>query len=1094
MKKTFKGALLSLSLGASCLLSGSAVFAADAISSAVKIEKSGSFKLDQQLKATILHYNKDWQGRSQDSLSVKDGYPRSKSGTFEISGLFNTADSSSFDFDQKIIPTGKDSFHYSVKLNAEQPVQSKSLSLAFSLPGGLPGLLSIDGKEIDMPVNQEKKTIFNEKAKTVVLKIYSCDVTITGSFNAFVQGGFSDGIYSLRLSPENVQKDGISKWELELDFAINQYGDRQLQLPMNKAFNMSFKDEVAGDGKGGWTDQGPQQDLSSLKPGKLSAYDVNFDIVDPDKNGGKSCLVLAANRPEFQKSATVEIKDSGKAFRYIYLLSASAWTVGAQLTGKMIAEYADGSKKEIEVLGGRDCGNWWNPNYLANAAIAWESACNGTPIGLYIAAFPIGKVPARLTFEAGPNNSVWMIAGVTFADRRIFVERKESIVIRASEKWVPIEFSGKTEAGSPLDFSGFADAPAGKYGPVIVDANGHFAFKNSPEKRIRFFGTNLVGNSNYLTKELAADFIDKALKQGYNSVRLHHYESGLLQKGSKDSLTFDETALDQYFYLISELKKSGLYICIDLYASRMLKPGDEIEECDSFTRYEMKALAPISGSAMKNWKAFAKKILTTKNPYTGLSIAEEPAVYSLNLINEGNLLQDWDTYPAFIPIYQKKYIEYLQAKNLDTPENRKMSGGLFIEFINGLQSKCIEEQKRYLRDEIKLIPLITDLNHRHNFTYAGLRMQLDFVDNHQYWDHPSFPGIRWKFPFLFNGQSSISKNAQSPRSLMPTRVFGKPFTVTEFNYCNPNPYRVEGGPLMGAYAGLQDWDGLYRFAWSHSNYAMQNMTEPRGFDSVNDPQAQMADRIIAALFLRGDVKAADSAIAFGFSPEMIRGLQGAARAAGPYPDEFSQIGLYTRIGTIAKDASFKNVQKFNFLADNWTNSLPEDVRKAMDALKNDSKITSATGELSLDSTAKTFKVVTPKTETLTFSGDASAKVLNVKNADVYQTIALISLDGKALAESRKMLLIQLTDVAGSGEILGNEKRTILESWGNLPALLQKGKADVELAVSSSMKVEALKFDGSLNGAVKADYAGGKLSFTADTSCRQGGVMAYLISK
>jgi len=62
-------------------------------------------------------------------------------------------------------------------------------------------------------------------------------------------------------------------------------------LPLSKTANRGFRDEVAGDGVGGWTDQGGN-DFRHMPVGDQMLCGVPFRILDPAKNGGKSCLVL----------------------------------------------------------------------------------------------------------------------------------------------------------------------------------------------------------------------------------------------------------------------------------------------------------------------------------------------------------------------------------------------------------------------------------------------------------------------------------------------------------------------------------------------------------------------------------------------------------------------------------------------------------------------------------------------------------------------------------------------------------------------------------------------------------------------------------
>ena len=1077
-------------------LTGIACLAAEQLPKSVKWEKSGAFVLDSYVKGYLLHFGPDWVAKTQNSLIEASGQPRTAAGSYHIEGRFPVMSGVSFQVVQDVTATGRDSFRYEAKLTASQAVECKFLSLALALPVEDHDMtVQVDGRPLVLSGKTDRKVCYDADAREILLTLPDGQVLISGSFKLFVQGKFPrDNTFAVRISPRNMPRQ-VKDWNLKLDFRFIPFPAATQALDLKPVANMGFKDARAGDGKGGWTDQGPDNDLSVLNPGKLTFSALAFNILDPAANQGKSCLVISGKQQKFRQKSVVKIdRASPAAGQYLYLLHACAWPPSEQEPiGKIIAEYSNGSRREIPVLNWRDCGNWWNPYRGANAALAWTGMKANTPVGLYCSRFYLGESPVSLTFESA-DTSVWMIVAGTLSARMVKPQQDQANVkvISAGKDWLPMEFTGKTVPGSPLDFSGYLDAPAGKYGAVIIDRDGHFAFRNAPDKRIRFFGPNLVGSANYLNKEQADDFVRKAVSLGYNTIRFHHFENGLIKRGATDSLTFDPAALDQLDYLFAELKKHGIYITIDLYASRLPRPGDGIDECRTFKRYEMKSLVPISASAYKNWQDFARKILTRRNPYTGLTWAEDPALYSLNLINENPLICAWRDCPDAIPLYEQKFAEHLKSKNL--PAAPPQRDGLFIEFLNGLQSRCIEKQTRFLREELKLKALITDLNHQNRYSLAGLRDQLDFVDNHQYWDHPRFAGKRWDFPFIFTGSSAISQNAANPRGLMPTRVFGKPFTVTEFNFCNPNPYRMECAPLIGGYAGLQDWDGLYRFAWSHSRNAMITLSPTTHFDIVNNPQALLAERIIHMLFVRGDVLAARPAYAFTFNPGQIRELKGLSYTAGNYPTDFTELGLYARIGSISEKKTWPDVMNLDALSADWTKRLPQAAQNALTQLKKTGKITSSTGQITLNNQDISLVVCTPKSEVVTFKNAADGKIMKLRNAERVQTVAIMSLDNRNLPDSTRLLLLHLPNMAATGQKTTTGNRLLLESWGQLPLLLEKAKVNIELALPGPMKVERLKLDGSLNGAVPAEYQNGKVSFMADSAAKKGGVMAYLLTR
>ncbi len=128
--------------------------------------------------------------------------------------------------------------------------------------------------------------------------------------------------------------------------------------------NRGFRDETAGDGKGGWTDQG-ENDLRGMKTGRQTYHQIVFDIINPAQNNNRSCLVLHAkdNAPTGVGS-TPEISVRSRA-ESIFFLHTSAHFNLRKHAGKTIIKYhltyVDGTKQMIPAIGGRNIKDWWTP-------------------------------------------------------------------------------------------------------------------------------------------------------------------------------------------------------------------------------------------------------------------------------------------------------------------------------------------------------------------------------------------------------------------------------------------------------------------------------------------------------------------------------------------------------------------------------------------------------------------------------------------------------------------------------------------------------------------------------------------------------------
>ena len=1074
-----KRLLLLLALAAAWMTTGAAE-----LPQAVKLNKDGSLRIGSA-NLLVQVYSDKWATGSWEVDGGKIGRSGGEaSGVIKLSGK-------EIKVTESIQPLNSNSFRYTVNAAFPEPMKIAVFCATLQLPTGVgPFNVTVDGKKLDLP---EK---FNDKPIKGVNAAKSLEAVLTGGVTIRVEGNFRLAVQDHRkfknermgLRLYGTPGSGtIDKSLIDLTVTVNSV--KSTPVDISQAVNFGFADEQANDGKGGWSDQGPTNDLRSFTKRKVEVESVRFNIIDPAKNNGKAAIVMG--RTVDKSPVKVELPANTRA-RGIALLHASAWTpAGKKPLGTINVTYADGSVEKIPVSLQDDSGNWWSPMPRSNAAVAWKHENQSASIGLYAAPFELKRDdPRSVEFElnTAPEHAdaMWMIAGVTLLDRPMrFTFYSNDVQIVAGKKWQQLEFSKEIVTGSPLDFSRYVEAPAGKYGSIIARPDGTLAFENAPEKRVRLFGANLCFSASYLEKE-EADRLAKTFRMlGYNAVRIHHHDTEILDSNAEDSLTFDPAKVDKLDYLVYAMSREGLYVTTDLYTNRVFKPGDNIPECKTYKERQMKALLPVSQAAMDNWKAFSRKLLEHRNPYTGKRWKEDPAIYSYNLVNEETLSSNWRSV-QMSDVYLERYDKWVKQRGYEKSDRR------FRQFLNELQDKVLAEQLRYLRDELQVKPLLTSLNYQHQTNLVQLRHRFDLVDNHNYHDHPTFPQEKWQMPKAYSQRCATQQKASLPRNMMPTRIFDKPFMVTEFNYVNPNIYRAEGGPLIGGYAALQDWDALYRFAWSHSRNSVINLGAPGGFDAANDPLAQLSDRISVLLFRRGDVEPAKEKYAYVVPANLFDTDEPLS-----FPREFSELGLIAQIGSVyANNPVPAGVIRLNFAdSTNPAALVNKTVAKLWEKCLKEGVAESATGQLLLNSEAKTFVVRTPRAETLTLpGGDLAGNWMALRNASAFQTVAALSLDDLPLDESKSILLLQLTNIVNTDAVFGNPEFTLHRKGGRLPILAERGTATVEIQSATPFKVTALKTDGSPAGEIKGKVENGKFVFQADTASFPCGVMAMHLTR
>ena len=135
---------------------------------------------------------------------------------------------------------------------------------------------------------------------------------------------------------------------------------------------------------------------------------------------------------------------------------------------------------------------------------------------------------------------------------------------------------------------------------------------------------------------------------------------------------------------------------------------------------------------------------------------------------------------------------------------------------------------------------------------TSVQAHQDFVDAHAYWQHPSFPHRDWDMAdWTVENTPMVDQPAKATLwQLAATRVAGKPFTVTEYQHPAPSDWQAECIPEIATFAALQDWDGVFLFAYSH-NAEYDKGRIASFFDIEGNPTKMLQMPIGARLFIGG---------------------------------------------------------------------------------------------------------------------------------------------------------------------------------------------------------------------------------------------------
>jgi hypothetical protein len=142
-------------------------------------------------------------------------------------------------------------------------------------------------------------------------------------------------------------------------------------IDLKKQANRAFVDDVRGDGKGGWDDGGPENDMRTFQTGRQYLNGVPYQIIEPAANDGKACIVLSGGTFAWAPDGAfgIPVAQLAKAF---YFLHAYGYGKEGETCAKYVVHYEDGSQMNIPLVCGKNISTWWGGTNLESAEVAWS--------------------------------------------------------------------------------------------------------------------------------------------------------------------------------------------------------------------------------------------------------------------------------------------------------------------------------------------------------------------------------------------------------------------------------------------------------------------------------------------------------------------------------------------------------------------------------------------------------------------------------------------------------------------------------------------------------------------------------------------------
>jgi hypothetical protein len=642
---------------------------------------------------------------------------------------------------------------------------------------------------------------------------------------------------------------------------------------------------------------------------------------------------------------------------------------------------------------------------------------------------------------------------------------------------------------SPVDVSFLLDAPAGKHGFVKVQ-DGHLATGDG--HRIRLWGVNITdwsrGSRQIPSKDDATLWAATLARFGINSVRFQFLDleapRGLIKNGSENTRSLDPEQLDREDYFIAELEKRGIYIDFNLLVGRPYQEGDGVQDA-KLLRQGAKGTSFYDARLIELQKEYAQQLLGHLNPYTKLKYTDDPAVAIVEINNENAINLGFRAPSQFYEdelatIYNRWLSKHRNQEEMAklrvicgvTPDapvpllGRRGQGAQApserfyaeAEFYNDLQRDYFADMEKYIKQTLgsKSLVLAT-ADHSHSGSGYPILLattSMDIIDGHTYWQHPEY--YVKKLPMVNDPFNSTVVE------LSRSAIAGMPYTVSEVNNPFPNDYAGEGIPVLAAYGGFQDWDGIFWYTFEPKIDPAWKAYVGDPFDISLDPVKMPELAAGALLFLRADVEKAHSTLDRSYSQKEV--FDSMLIPATERPFYTQGFPSYLPLQHEVRISSLRGPPTQLFGETSSPDPVVSDTRELAWYTSRQQ-----TGLVTID---------TPRSQALIGFISAQGKAVGNLAANVHNsfcTILLSSMDKQMIATSSKLLLVAGGPVENTGQAW-NTAGTDVTAWGGSPTLVEQVKGTITLRkIERARAVSLQAIDGAgqpLGAPVRATASSG----------------------